>query len=453
MIGGNAFPKIPTLVWPEGIDEVPSDWLRYLVVWTNVATSSAYEYAKILRPFLRFCRMRGRSWESVDDEFLIFWRERLRRSSTVADGRVNNCLSVVFSFYRWAEETGYLRFHVGIYDISELPPYVDVRRFPISAKKIFGKGRHGSTSVSWVTPLTISVSRSSKGRRHTPNDVETMMIHEVAADREFGERNTLMYSWAEETGARRAEILRLRKSDLPTARQLAVGDNEDDKWPIDIVRKGGGMWMILAPAELLRMTWDWIGGGRADLVRRCRGEIHGYYEPDEVFISSMTGMPLHEDSLTTLAKRDFAMANVQKASLHRLRAKYCVEMIQALVDALFDGGLVVGSTSSWVETILTMASERMGHMSPMSLHPYLNFVLDRKIRAAEATRAQSMKSDIRLLNRQRTALRRTVELHAHLRDVAESIERDDGNETARLIRQLQIEVNEYNGKRSQSEQR
>lgn len=71
-IHGRSWAGIPTLVWPEGIDKAASDWLRELVVSHGVATRSAREYAKILRPFLRFCRQRSRAWQSVDDEFLRY---------------------------------------------------------------------------------------------------------------------------------------------------------------------------------------------------------------------------------------------------------------------------------------------------------------------------------------------------------------------------------------------
>jgi integrase len=252
-----------------------------------------------------------------------------------------------------------------------------------------------------------------------------------------------MYSWAEEVGTRRAEILSLRKKDLPNQTDVMRDRDGHVKWPIKVVRKGGATWTVLAPTDLVLATWDWIFLGRADMVARCRRSILGYQEPQEIFISSRTGMPLDKDSLTALAKRDFAVANVEKASLHRLRAKFCVELIQTLVESLFEGGIKVGTTSSWVETILTIAAERMGHISPMSLRPYLNQVLDRKILETEASKAQSVKSCIRVLHHRREILRRTVNLNLHLRNIAESIERGQRKRAAKLIRQLQLEVDDY----------
>lgn len=70
-IKGRSWADIPTLVSPEGIDEAASDWLRNLVVNQGISISSAHEYANVIRPFLRFCRQQGRTWQSVDDDFLM----------------------------------------------------------------------------------------------------------------------------------------------------------------------------------------------------------------------------------------------------------------------------------------------------------------------------------------------------------------------------------------------
>uniref|UniRef100_Q07PM8 Phage integrase domain protein SAM domain protein n=1 Tax=Rhodopseudomonas palustris (strain BisA53) TaxID=316055 RepID=Q07PM8_RHOP5 len=443
-INDNVYPGIPTLVWPDGIDEVASDWFRYLAVETGAAASSVYEYAKVLRPFRRFCRSRGRAWDSVDDDFLVVWRENMRRVDKVDIPRINTSLQTIFAFYCWAEERGYLRFHVGIYDLTELPNDVRANHFAITARKVFRKSRHGRVVGTWVTRLGLSVPRSTQGRRHTPSEDETRRIHEVALGREFGERNTLMYSWAEETGARRAEILRVNLSQLPTPDQLDEIVEMGESWPIAIVRKGEAVWSINAPADLLLRTLDWVNHGRAQIVANCRNATVGYQEPNTVFISSRTGVALHRDSVTKFSGLDFAAAGVSNASLHRFRAKYCIEVIEALVDAVFANNLMEGSMSSWVETILIKASEQMGHMSPASLRPYLNYVLDRKVRTAEATKVQSLTSSIRQLECHRNTLRRTVDLNTHLREIAICIDLGKKNQAVELLRQLLSDVNGQN---------
>lgn len=407
-IDGTAYPGIPTLIWPEGIDEVASDYLRYLVISYGAQTSSAWEYAKILRIFLMFCREKGRRWDSVDDQLLTVWREHMRRAKRNTIQRINTSLLTVFGFYRWAEETGRIRSHVGIYDAVDTPPDAPPRRFPISAAKYFVKSKRGRVYGGFTTTLTLRISRSNQGNRHTPTEEESRRIHEFAMDRRQGERNTLIYSWAEETGLRRAEILSVRLSSLPTYNQIDELTEEDASWRIELRRKRGGNWFVNVPTDLIRRTLEWVEFGRREIVAQCRAKLTAYQDPDFVFISSTTGMPLHPDSLTTISRRDFAAAGVAKASLHRLRAKYCTDIIETLVDSILGRHPPQELHSGWAETILVKAAEMMGHTSPISLKPYLNDIFNRKIRLADATKERNLKLDIRQLEQRRVQLKQEV---------------------------------------------
>ncbi|WP_237152355.1 hypothetical protein [Oryzibacter oryziterrae] len=409
IIDGTAHPGIPTVVWPEGIDEVASDYLRYLVISTGAQSSSAYEYAKILRIFLRFCREKSRRWDSVDDQFLTVWREHMRRAKRNETQRINTSLLAVFGFYRWAEETSRIRFHVGIYDALDAPADSPPRKFPISATKYFVKSKRGRVYGGFTTRLTLRISRSSQGNKHTPTEEESRRIHALAMDRRHGERNTLMYSWAEETGLRRAEILRVRLSSLPTYDQIDELTEEDASWRIVLRRKRGGTWFVNVPADLIQRTLEWVEFGRREIVARCRAKFIAYQDPDFVFISSTTGMPLHPDSVTTLTRRDFAAAGVAKASLHRFRAKYCIDVIETLLDSIFDQHPLQELHSGWAETILVKAAEMMGHTSAISLKPYLNYVFNRKIRLADATKERKLNLDIRHLEQRRVQLMKEVD--------------------------------------------
>lgn len=226
---GQSWPGIPTLVWPEGIDEASSDWLRDLVVREGNASSTAHEYANILRPFVRFCRLHKRIWQSVDDEFLVRYREHLHRSAGVSKARVNAVLKTIFAFYTWAERTKRTRYQVGIYVDDELPVAFANYAFPISAKRIFFKGGSGMVFGRWTTPLTLK--DPEKGRmRHTPTEEEIRNLHEIAAERTHGERDSLVMSFAEETGARRSEFLQICKAHMPTNDQLANLIERDEPW-------------------------------------------------------------------------------------------------------------------------------------------------------------------------------------------------------------------------------
>ncbi|WP_449410163.1 tyrosine-type recombinase/integrase [Methylobacterium komagatae] len=441
-IKGQSWTGIPTLVWPEGIDDAASDWFRTLVIESGVTLSSAREYAKILRPFLRFCRQRGRPWQSVDDEFLILWREHLRRAEGVSIARANASLKTIFAFFQWAEENKRIRFQVGIYPADELPLAIADITFPISAKRSFTKGRHGRVYGSWTTPLTLSEPNRGSRLRHTPTEGEIRNLHEITVEREHGERDSLMFSWAEEAGPRRAEFLRLGRSHLPTNDQLADVIERDEPWPIAIPRKGGKETPIYAPPDLIIRTLDYIQYGRRDIVERCLSVIVGYREPDEIFLSGTTGQALHVDSVTAIGRRMFRKAGITGANVHRLRARYAVNIVESLVEVVATGSDTVGPGSASTETILTKAAEMMSHTSPQSLRPYLTYVLNRRIQTADATKAHRLASRLRQMQHLEGTFIRRLKHHHDLQSAANQLQAGRGADAASTLRRIADEINQ-----------
>lgn len=437
-VGGRTWAGIPTLVWPDGVDEEVSDWLRAQVIDYGIASSSVNECAKVIRLFRRFCRYHRKSWKSVDDGFLILWREHLREKSKVSVKRINQSLRTVFSFYRWAEENKYIRYQVGIYAEGELPAAVGHTTFPISAKRVLSKGRRGRVYHSWTTPLTLSQARQSVLFRHTPTEDEIRNLHRVAVERLNGERDSLMFSWAEETGARRAEILQVCKAHLPTRDQLDGLIQRDEYWPVVVMRKGGRSQTILASPDLIVRTLGYIEFERCKVIESCLKNID-YREPDEIFVSSRTGKVLHPDSVTSIGRKTFRKAGITGANIHRLRARFAVRTIEALVEAMF-GDRTIGSESTWIETILVKAAEMMGHASPLSLRPYLTYVLNRRIQTADSTRADALASRLRQLKLQEDTLERRLHHERDLQSVASHIKAGRNKDAASLLRSMADEL-------------
>lgn len=438
-INDQAWEEIPTLIWPEGIDEAASDWLRTLVVEYGIAVSSAREYAKIMRPFLRFCRERRRSWQSVDDSFLIVWREHIHRSLKVDDSRVITSLKTVFSFFRWAEETKRIRFHVGIYAADEIPPALRDVKFPISAKRSFTKGRHGRVYGNWTTTLSLSSQKVTSRIRHTPTEEQIRDLHESTVERLQGERDSLMLSWAEETGARRSEFLRVGKFHMPTSDMVADLIERDEPYIIHVKRKGGKTKPLNVPIDLIIRTQDFIEFTRLEIVDECRRKFVGYIEPDEVFISSTTGLKLHPDSVTSIGRREFLRVGIKNANIHRLRARFAARVIETLVDALFDSQ-IVGPESSWIETILVKAAEIMGHADPRSLRPYLTYVLNRRLKTADASKAERLSTKLRQLRLHEGTLVRRLNQQKDLHNIAVHLQAGRNGEAAAELRRLADEL-------------
>ena len=398
--------EIPTIVWPGRIEPEVSDWLRHLVVTNAVESSSAGQYAKIMRAFLRHCRQKRRDWFNVDDDFLRSWRDG--RRGQVDDQTVISDLNIVFQFYVWAETTKLLSYHVAIHEKGELPAGFTRRDFPISARRKVSRKHGGHTG--WATTLAFRVSKAIEGRRNTPNDEQVMSIHEHLLKATHGERDTLIAAWAEEAGPRRSEILQIRKSNLPNKEELeALIANEENAEVRVGRRKRRSKAPLSANPFLIMATLDWIEGGRQKIVDHCRKKIVGYREPDDIFISSTTGKVLDPDSVTKTMGAAFKAAGVEKASLHRLRAKAIVEAVEAEVDGYFEMHIVVEPGSMWAETILVRVAEKAGHAHPASLRPYLNFVLNRRQSLTEAARRKRLGEKTRDLERRAAAAKAELE--------------------------------------------
>ncbi|HCB74723.1 MAG TPA: hypothetical protein DEP91_00870 [Sphingomonas bacterium] len=184
---------------------------------------------------------------------------------------------------------------------------------------------------------------------------------------------------------------------------------------------------------------DFIEVGRADIVSLCKAKIVDYHEPDEVFISTRTGLVLHPDSVTSLGAKAFNSAGITNANIHRLRARKAVEVVETLVEAVFSGEMI-GSQTSWIETILTLAAERMGHMSPESLRPYLNYVLKRRIEKSDANAVAKLKTKRRQLEAHVGTLARRLSQHCELHRAARLIADLRNEEAASALRRIADEL-------------
>jgi integrase len=271
--------------------------------------------------------------------------------------------------------------------------------------------------------------------RHTPTESEIRALHEAAVVRVHGVRDSLILSWAEEVGPRRAEIMQLRKSHLPSTEKLGDLIDLDERWPIFVNRKGGGSKPIFVLPDLIIRTLDYIEFERSEVVNRCNYGIVGYREPDEIFLSGRSGMPLHLDSVTSIGRKIFSKAHVGNSSLHRLRARHAVRVIETMVDAIF-GEVPIGAESSWVETILTKAAEEMGHTRPQSLKPYLTYVLNRKIQTSDEAKAARLASRLRHFDIQEGIAKRRLEHQAEVHRLSVLISEGRNGEAIDLLRSL-----------------
>jgi hypothetical protein len=262
----------------------------------------------------------------------------------------------VHSFFEWAELTGLLKNHVQIaaksaYSDKLGADYV----FPIASKQITVR-KKGQTYYTWVSTLIEPGGESSFGKRATPTSKQIERLMLAVSDHSRNSlRNSLLLSWALQTGARVSEILQVGLDDLPSMDDIGefLDRNPEYLWVV-VKRKNRGDSKLRVPIDLVLSTLDyvWNDNDRAKIV-----EQHG--ECGFVFLSE-EGSVLTADSVT--------------------RARYITEIIEGVLDDLEAKGQSVDLTSDWGETVLTMAKNLMGHSHIMSLRPYLTEIQVRRIR-------------------------------------------------------------------------
>jgi len=191
--------------------------------------------------------------------------------------------------------------------------------------------------------------------------------------------------WAEDTGCRRAEVLQVKVSQIPSADEVDDLAERPDSWyAIDVTRKGDVVGTLKAQPDTLYATLDYMRIRRR-LVDGFKAKWPDYKEPEELFISSTTGGPLMPDSVTKLVGRFFRMIGLKAANVHRIRAKFAMDAVETVLDAFLEQGIEFAPGSNWFETVLQQVATRMGHKNPSSLRHYLTAALDRRVRIASAT--------------------------------------------------------------------
>ena len=125
------YPNIPIFFDLNGIIIPVSEFLVYKSIDDTDVSSSVETYAYILQKFLKYIEgekgCKEVMWNKVTDSHLMEWRDGMEKND-YSTNYIIDCLSLVFSFYKWAEINKYLKNHVAIYDDSD-------REYAISAVK------------------------------------------------------------------------------------------------------------------------------------------------------------------------------------------------------------------------------------------------------------------------------------------------------------------------------
>jgi len=415
--------SVPTIVSHSG-EQHYNDWFRYLVLKMRREPTSVDESAKHIRQFLKFCRKYRIALSNVDDDLLIAWREELRERGTKM-ARRNALLRTVHAFFKWTAIENIYKRIAQIARPSSYPEDMLDYRFPISSEEVMIVTSRGNKRYHWVWPFLESGPGARYGRRHTPTIEEIDRIYAFTDVEKHGIRNVLIMNWALRTGARVSEILALTLDNMPREDQYAELI-EKDQWVIKLKKrkwhKEGGV--LYVPADVIWDTINYIENQRAAIIANRGAKGKG-----AIFLSER-GTPIVADSISRICNKLFNAADVDRANIHRLRARFAHNAVEMALNHLEQAGVTLDPSSGWHETALIIAAEMMGHTSTRSLEPYLHDILFRR---SEIARLRKQGAIIEVEADRATEKENIIELAEKIAELMQHGKEAEARKTARFI--------------------
>ncbi len=367
VIAGRPRPDIPLLLRRDGtVVEAVSDWLRRLCLGNEKRSGelagTADRYARILQSFLTYLESIGVDWRIVSDATLERWaNDQLLKRPGPRKSTINMRLSVVVRFYRWAQRDGG---YPGVVDV--------VRQLPDGRKAepditLEARVRERRTTL---VPAVLLDGSDERFPRETPTraqaDEMELAVRRLVELPELKDRNVLILRWAGYAGCRRKELRSLRIGQFRySEREIQEIGRSGRNIKVRVWTKKHSYRIVHVPHELLRATIQFIQTSRATLVARARYTDQLFRDPGYIFLGE-GGQVLELDTLTRIGSAAARAVGLTKASLHRLRSLYAIELFRSEYLLLRAAGL-----SPSRDTILARIADRMGHGSFRSLEPYL----------------------------------------------------------------------------------
>lgn len=367
-------------------------YCRYLARTRNVRFSTGNETLKTLVNFASFlerqeirailsqkrrplggyrraCRDVESLLANVDDSLLETYRDNDEENG-ISPKVINRKLGRILHFFVWAQKYGYYTDVIGVVENGE--------KYPIN---IWWEARSNSKKKALCSELLFRGRSLSQRLSGVPTDAEMgeAYIAVSLADIGVATRDALLLRLAEDLALRGAECLGLKCEDLPTRKQLATDEVQEEGWLITVERKGGSLQDVMFDADTLGELRNYVDDIRSEVMERHPNTPeHGF-----IFVSHSTGERPNRQYISRRLSKAFDVpksrrrGQKQKLSHQRVRAKRLTEIVRTLVD---EDIKTEGSLRNIKEEhILTIAAQFAGHKNKESLRPYLDLEIARRI--------------------------------------------------------------------------
>jgi len=246
-----------------------------------------------------------------------------------ASATANHRISVVSSFYMWAERRGVLRTPLGEFLITREAKHHSYDRLESSRHNF--RGHSLAPAVISRLPKVLSLEEIHRLFRATPTPYR------------------IIFKWALLTGLRRFEICNLLIKQLPTPEQLALSNDRFSQ--IVVLRKGRRESTLYVPRQLIEETQWYV------LIERPAPAVEG---TDQIFLGAR-GKIIDRGCLSRAFTKE-ARSIGSDATFHHLRHTYAVNVLRVLENCISDG-----DSLNAIKTLQVL----MGHASFETTEIYL----------------------------------------------------------------------------------
>lgn len=330
--------------------------------------NSASTALKYLADFMRTNRL---EWNEVDDahldQFRTWYLEQIEQSSQTRNDlsrkrTVNIRLREIYNFYYWAQEEAFLvENHIG-WELqskirSKLPAYIKDGRsaLPRSDKnnllypKIFPRAGSSADVIDYTA---------------TDRDKENLKEHfETQGDSDYVvRRNILIMEIAATVGWRQGSIQSLLIDSF--ADEIIDGCDKEFLAVQPLNQKYGYHYEFEVPLALALRINRHIKSDRANFL--ASKKLKEKTAKHHLFISSTTGKPLAEMTITEIFSKAFTAIGAPKGSgIHSFRRSFTSNEMRLQIDTRKRNNL-----STAPEDVMLPVQRKLGHKSPLSQQVY-----------------------------------------------------------------------------------
>jgi len=435
---GERAPGLPVITEPDGkVCEPTLRFFGWSLRYKRVRLSSMRDEGYILRGWFAYLDERRLPWDSVDDQVMIDYRERMREQGEAEDNRINRVLAVIFSFYDHAAEACLLQ-----RDLVGLKGPITTRDGPSLASTFSMRPtkRPKVTAREWACA---EPNKRDMTRRPTPDEgaVDAVLTHlrNAAEDTALGDRDWMIARVQSEAGLRAAEVadltvgalqeaLKAERIRVPEPKPESMQDARQAGWNpllkgldavarwepgrrtvmagldrleragrehvyVTVVGKGNKKRSAPFPLPLMRdlltvAIWD----VRAEQLRCWQLRT----APVQVFLSAKTRRPLSKNAIGNLVKAAFAAVEVE-GSGHRLRARFATCYAERRWAKAFAANLF-----RWDQTVenqvLIEVAQALGHEEPTTaIRSYVDLGRARYFKIGDTSQLKAIRKVVNAL--------------------------------------------------------